>query len=302
MSKMLKGLGLGLLLWLLFARERRPSFPAPQTHPFRLPGRTVFVGDLEMFVREAGPEDGPPIVLVHGWGDPGLMTFRKMIPSLAQRHRVIVPDLRNFGKTDVVRTPYEVADLADDLAGLIEALDLGPVPVFGYSLGGMVVQELVRRHPTVASKVVLAGTAADPMATFGKVGVLAPVVVALSRAGERLTRVLHSERRTDWLVAEGAVASEYHRWAYFEHANRDPEMHWEAGAAVTRFDSSGWVGSLDAEALVIINTQDNVVPVDLQYRLATLVRGCRAVEVVATHAAPLTHAQRYVDAVEDFLA
>lgn len=302
MSKMLKGFGLGLLLWLLFARERRPSFPAPQTHPFRLPGRTVFVGDLEMFVREAGPEDGPPIVLVHGWGDPGLMTFRKMIPLLAERHRVIVPDLRNAGKTDVVRTPYEVADLADDLAGLVEALDLGPVPVFGYSLGGMVVQELVRRHPSVADKVVLAGTTADPMAVYGKARFLAPVGIALSRAGERLTRVLHSERRTDWLVAHGAIASEHHRWAYFQHANRDPEMYWEAGAAVSRFDASSWVGSLGVPTLVIVNTEDNVVPVDGQYRLASLVTGCMVEEVVATHAAPLTHAQRYVDAVEGFLA
>lgn len=298
---MLKGLGLGLVLWVLFARERRPSFPAPQTHPLRLPGRTVFVGDLEMFVREAGPEDGPPIVLVHGWGDPGLMTFRKMIPLLAERHRVIVPDLRNFGKSDRVRTPYELADLADDLAGLIEAMGLGAVPVFGYSLGGMVVQELARRHPTATSKVVLAGTTSDPTAVYGKLRSLAPLGVAIARAGERLNRVLHSERRTRWLVSIGAVDDEHHRWAYFQHTNRDPEMYWEAGAAVARFDSSSWVGGLGIPTLVIINTEDNVVPVDGQYRLASLVAGCRVEEVVATHAAPLTHAERYATAVEAFI-
>src|SRR5690606_35412915 len=107
------------VVWRLVAREPIPRFVGPQSHPLRLPGRTLFVGDLEMFVREAGPEDAPPLLLLHGWGDHSLALFARLIPLLTEHFRVIVPDLRNTGKTDATLGPYEITDVADDVAGLL---------------------------------------------------------------------------------------------------------------------------------------------------------------------------------------
>ena len=99
--------------WRLFGAEPQPKIAEAQEHPLRLPGRSVFVGDNEFFVREAGSPDAPPLLLVHGWGDHSLMVWWKLIGKLATRYRVIVPDNRNAGKSDHLRGRYEIADMAE---------------------------------------------------------------------------------------------------------------------------------------------------------------------------------------------
>lgn len=302
MRRWLTRLGILWLGWLLLSRERVPRFPAPQTHPLRLPGRSVFVGDLELFVREAGNPDAPPLLMVHGWGDHSLVVFHEMVGPLAEHFRVILPDLRNTGKSDTVRGAYEIADLADDMAGLIEVLGIGPVDVFGYSMGGMVTQELAHRRPDLVRRMILAGSASTPPGLAGVNRLLAPIAIAFVRAGERLTRTVHTEGRTLWLDRLGAVRPEHRRWFWTQHVSRDPELYWEAGAAVSRWDSAEWVGSLGKDTLVIINTNDEVVATAAEYELAARIPGAQVVEVVgAYHAGPLTHTDRYVRAVVDFL-
>ncbi len=303
MRRLLVRLGLAWLAWLLLTRERHPRFRPPQTHPLRVPGRTVFVGDLEMFVREVGDPEAPPLLLLHGWGDHSLVVFHELIPLLADRFRVIAPDLRNTGKTDAVRDPYEIADVADEVAGLIDVLGIAPVDVLGYSMGGMVTQELARRHPHEVGRLVLAGTASTPPNVGGLARPLAPLVIALIRAGERLTRTVHTTGRTRWMISLGAIRPEHQRWAWTQHASRDPELYWEAGLAVARWDSADWVGSLGRDTLVIINTRDEVVATQAQYELAARIPDARVTEVPgAFHAGPITHADRYAAAIIDFLA
>ncbi|MGH8926009.1 MAG: hypothetical protein ACRDWA_15440, partial [Acidimicrobiia bacterium] len=53
-------------LWRLFGPVLPLPWPRPQQHPWRVPARTMFVGDRELSVREVGPADGPPVVLIHG--------------------------------------------------------------------------------------------------------------------------------------------------------------------------------------------------------------------------------------------
>ncbi len=305
MRRLLARLGLAWLGWLLFLllrRERVPRFDQPQSHPLRLPGRTVFVDDLEVFFREAGPPDAPPVLLIHGWGDHSLVVFHRIIPRLSDRFRVIAPDNRNTGKTDVVRGPFEIADVADEMAGLIETLGLGAVDVVGYSMGGMVAEELARRRPDLVRRLVLAGTASTPPNLGGIAQRVAPVAIAVVRAAERLTRTFHTAGRTSWLVRQGAVAPEHRRWAWTQHASRDPDLYWEAGAAVARWDSSEWIGDLAIPVLVIINTADEVLATRAQYELAARIPDARVVEVVgAHHAGPLTHADVYADAIASFL-
>jgi pimeloyl-ACP methyl ester carboxylesterase len=56
------------------------------------------VSDVEVFYREAGPADAPVILLLHGFPTSSHM-FRDLIPALADRYRVIAPDLPGFGNT-----------------------------------------------------------------------------------------------------------------------------------------------------------------------------------------------------------
>jgi alpha-beta hydrolase superfamily lysophospholipase len=83
----------------------------------------VSAGGLRTHVALAGPEDAPAILLVHGWPQ-NWWAWRRVIPALAQRFRVIAPDLRGHGWTQAPPAGYEREQLASDLLALLDALGM----------------------------------------------------------------------------------------------------------------------------------------------------------------------------------
>lgn len=297
--RLLKRLAAVLILWRFFGPEIRPSFVPDQVHPMVIPGRTVFVGGRELFIREAGPTDGIPIVLVHGWGDASNVIYARILPALAARFRVIAIDNRDSGKSDSVRSAYEIADAAEDVAGVLDVLGLSSVAVFGYSMGGMIVQELARQRPDLVGRIGLGGTAASVSVggSFGdKIGRLA---FYLARGFERLTRSEVSFVRTKYLERVGAISPNEAQHFWLQSIGRDPESYWAAGFAAIMFDSRDWVGSITVPALVVVNTKDQLVPTRAQYDLAARLPRADVLELVgARHESPLTHHARIVSAIE----
>lgn len=80
---------------------------------------------------------GAPLLLVHGLGS-STRDWEYQIPVLAQHYRVIALDVRGHGRSDKPRGAYRIADFADDVAALIEYLQLPPVHLVGISMGGMI--------------------------------------------------------------------------------------------------------------------------------------------------------------------
>ena len=284
--RVLKLAGLGWLAWRLFGEELHPRFSGTQERPIRLQGRTVFVGNRELFVRETGPVDGLPVVLVHGLAFDGEMTFHKIVPLLSSRFRVLVPDHRNHGKSDRIRGRFDVEDLADDLAGLLDALDVGPAIIFGYSLGGMVAQALAYRHPRHVAHLVLAATAAQPVARFRwasrlaflgarTAGRLAPVEVSW---------VFHRE-----LQRMGVLDKAHARWMWERLLARDTNLYYETISAVYRFDSRSWLGRLATPATIAITTNDQIIWPPLQYELASALRDADIHEIVGARHEAIFH-------------
>ncbi|MCA1187923.1 MULTISPECIES: alpha/beta fold hydrolase [unclassified Saccharopolyspora] len=95
--------------------------------------RYVQVGGLRVHVAEAG--SGPPLVLLHGWPQHWYL-WRHQIPELARSYRVIAPDLRGHGWTDAPAGGYDKENLAADLIGLLDALELDRVRLVGHDWGG----------------------------------------------------------------------------------------------------------------------------------------------------------------------
>ena len=117
--------------------------------------RTVDVGSLAMaHVDIAG--EGPALLLIHGFTDTS-RSFSLLAPHLAG-HRLIIPDLRGHGASHTGASDFSPADFADDLARLIEKLQLDRPVLVGHSLGAMVAIETASRHRgLVGGLVLLAG-------------------------------------------------------------------------------------------------------------------------------------------------
>src|SRR5438128_623148 len=126
----------------------------------------------------SGRGSGPPLLLVHGLMVSGEM-FQPVIEQLATRHRVIVPDLRGHGRSRGLPPPYTAAQLASDLARLLDHLGIDSTAVLGYSQGGAIAQQLVLNYPQRCERLVLACTYAYNMATPREwlEGHLAPLLI-----------------------------------------------------------------------------------------------------------------------------
>lgn len=116
--------------------------------------RFIDVGDgLRLRIVESGPADGPPVVLLHGWGA-SVYSYRDAVPSLARDgRRAIAADLPGHGLSDkpADRTWYSRAGMAAAVGALLDTLDVSDVTVVGVSMGGGIATSLaVARHPRVA--------------------------------------------------------------------------------------------------------------------------------------------------------
>ena len=123
----------------------------------KAPARTITTGGVTYAYRELGPKVGIPVVFfVHlaatldNW-DP------RIIDPIAENHHVIAFDNRGVGAS-TGEVPGSVEAMADDAYTFIRALGFDKIDIFSFSLGGMVAQALVVKHPDLVRKLVLTGT------------------------------------------------------------------------------------------------------------------------------------------------
>ena len=111
--------------------------------------RRVSVGEHEVAYREAGPAQAPVLLLLHGFPSSSHM-FRDLIPKLADRYRVIAPDLPGFGQTTLLpreQFAYTFDNLARVIDGFTEQLGLTRYAIYVFDYGSPVGLRLALRHP-----------------------------------------------------------------------------------------------------------------------------------------------------------
>ena len=121
-----------------------------------IPLEKVHVGDIDVAYKMLGK--GEPIVLLPG-GSAGMNAWDpSFIKDLSSNHTVIVFDPRGVGNTTIGSNPYTTQQLANDTAGLLDALNIQNANVLGYSLGSYVAQQLALTNPEKVSRLILAGS------------------------------------------------------------------------------------------------------------------------------------------------
>ena len=270
-----------------------PWAPAPNGRMVELPGRggSTYVTDTP------GPDpDSPTIVLLHALGCTGLLTWFPSIRPLSKRFRVVTLDLRWHGQ-GIRSEEFSLADCADDVAALIELLDLEDVIVAGYSMGSIVAQRVWRQHPHLVDGLVLCATTdrfqLSPVerAFFGGMGasMLATRGISRSRTALAAARAAHGRLDLD--------PNDMHEWALREFRSTSPWAVGQALAALGRHHSRPWIGRIDVPTAVVVNTKDKVIPPERQVRLARSIPGATIHEVAGGHASCVLTAERFVPAM-----
>jgi non-heme chloroperoxidase len=106
-------------------------------------------GGLRLHVREWGDPSGPPILFIHGWSQNHLCWAGQYESALAADFRLVAFDLRGHGSSEAPLEPEHYTDAAlwaDDVAAIVEELRLDRPVLVGWSYGGFVICDHVRRH------------------------------------------------------------------------------------------------------------------------------------------------------------
>ena len=246
-----------------------PPLPMPPGHVVALAGRG------EVFIRDTGGP-GVPVVLVHGWMFASDLNWGRQYDALAQAgYRVLAMDLRGHGRGLRSSEAFQLVDCADDLAALLDALDVPAALVVGYSMGGPVTQLLALRHPAKVAGFVLCATAMDWQDTRQRVfwrtmGLLRFLLGAAPKSSWRtMVRASGADPQTSsWVAAELSLGSA-----------RDLA---EAGRELGRYDSSAWIGALSQPRAVVVTALDRLVPPSKQRALAAAL-GVEPLVVQADH-------------------
>jgi pimeloyl-ACP methyl ester carboxylesterase len=119
--------------------------------------RTAKVDGVEIFYREAGPADGPVVLLLHGFPTSSHM-YRNLIPALAARYHVIAPDYPGFGQSsapDHKKFAYTFAHYAELMDGLLDQLNMKRYAMYVMDYGAPVGYRLALKHPERVSALII---------------------------------------------------------------------------------------------------------------------------------------------------
>lgn len=230
-------------------------------------------------------------MLFHGWTATADLNWFTAYAPLGEHFRVVAMDLRGHGRGIRSRRPFKLSDCADDAAVLADQLGIATFIPVGYSMGGTIAQLMWRRHEHRVRGLVLAATSGHFVSRREeRVGFLAlQGVGALARVTPKPLREWVSDR-----LYLSRKTMTWEPWAAQQLADHDWRAILEAGAALGRYDSRGWLGAIDVPTAVVVTTQDQVVSPRRQRVLAGSIRGAHVLEIPANHDAVFARADEFV--------
>jgi len=128
----------------------------PQTHVPQTTVRRIEADGVSIFYREAGPADAPVVLLLHGFPTSSFQ-YRELIPRLADKYRVIAPDLPGFGFTEVPEArnyKYSFESLAKSIEAFTDALKLKRYALYVFDYGAPTGFRLALAHPERVTAIV----------------------------------------------------------------------------------------------------------------------------------------------------
>jgi pimeloyl-ACP methyl ester carboxylesterase len=248
---------------------RYPSLIAAVSSPSARAGFSealVNVHGLDLVVREQG--EGFPLLVVNGLGG-SVELLAPAQTSLARGARTVTFDAPGSGRSQTPWWPLGVTGMAEVAVGLMDELGYAEFDLVGYSLGGLVAQQLCHVHPDRVCRLALVATGVGIGTTPGRLQDLALLAFPY-RYRSRLLYSLTDQLRSE---PDRSVSA---RLAATRLSNPPSLLGYQQQlfAALT-WSSLPWVGEITQSALVVSGTQDTLVPPANSARLARLLKSAR---------------------------
>ncbi len=224
-----------------------------------LPVHSIQVGDVDLAYRELGK--GEPLLLIMGFAGTMDIWDTVFVRELAAKYTVIIYDNRGVGGSTAGDKQVTISQMAADSAGLLDVLGYSKAHVLGWSMGGMIAQELALNNPEKVDKLILMGTACDPR----------PVADITNRLMSMNTKELLSHFFPEsWLAKHPDIFTRLPRPAApvsseIIKAQAEAMINW-SGTCERLYE-------LKKDTLIISGTDDDILPGQLSLELATRIEG-----------------------------
>lgn len=270
--------------------------------PQRVRSGTVQANGQDLYYELHG--QGPPLVLVMGIGyDSSLWTLAQ-VPALSTQFQVIMVDNRDAGRSSKASQPYSVADMADDLAGLLDSLGIQRSHLLGLSMGGMIALEFALRHPDRLDRLILTGTGAAPARSA-----VDPIQIwTWVKANDATGKVFGGQQfaslfSTAFLRNHQAVRDTAELLASNPYP-MSPEAYGRQADAYRHFDALDRLPGITAPTLVVVGEQDLLTPPWIAREVAEAIAGARF-QVIrgngSSHLLPIERPEDFNRLVMNFL-
>jgi len=242
--------------------------------------KVVTKDGVEIYFKEWG--EGPPVTFSHGWPLNADAWDGQMMFLAENGYRAIAHDRRGHGRSTQASTGNDMDHYADDLAAVIEALDLRGATLVGHSTGGGEVARYIGRHGTsrVAAAVLIAAvppimirTPANPEGLPKEVfdGLRRSVLQDRSQFYQDLAIMFYGANRPGAKVSKG-ILDQFWLWSM----QAGMKNAYECIAAFSETDFTGDLKKFDVPTLVIHGEDDQIVPVkDSARKSARLIKGAK---------------------------
>ena len=252
---------------------------------------------MDLKYEESG--HGFPLILLHGFPH-NRSLWADQLFGLSDRCRVIAPDLRGFGESPS-REPYSMESYADDVAELMEKLELDKAIIGGLSMGGYVAFEFLRRHRDRVHSLILSDTkpGADNDETKGKRRALQEVARtkgAIAVADAQITGMVGPKTRE----THPDIVQRVH--AMMESAPVEGIVG-ALDAMMNRKDSTPMLPEMDLPVLIVVGEDDALTPVKESRAMHAAIPGSQLCVIAeAGHVSNIEQHVEFNSAMRNFLA
>lgn len=223
--------------------------------------------------------EGPPLVLIMGYRLNSTAWPDKFVETLARDFTVITLDNRGTGRSDKPVKGYAIANMACDVAALLDAIDVDDIYLLGYSMGGAIAQEFVRQFPERVRGLVLCATmCGGPRATYADASVVRVMRDLDGLSPEQIARRI-------WQVTYAPGYLQKHHAAAEDQMRRETALPTPLHAAdlqfqaFAEFDGARALAQIRCPTLVLTGDLDQLIRPQNSEMMAKLIPGAKLVVI-----------------------
>jgi pimeloyl-ACP methyl ester carboxylesterase len=244
-----------------------------------IPINKIKINDIEIAYKIFGK--GDPLVLINGYRSIMGTWNENLLQDLAVNHTVVIFDNRGIGNTTIGKNELNIGQFAKDTFGLINALRLNKTNIMGFSMGGMIAQELVLSHPDKVRKLVIYASSCG-----GKDSVpLRKDLVELNSNNSITFEEVTNSRipfmfPEEWIKENPLVISNYTK---FLQSNQDlfPQkiLDLQEKAIGSWKGTCSKLGNVTTPTLILVGTKDEIQPLENSIILTQKIPGSHLIKI-----------------------